>query len=121
MGLYYVNNWSNQRFLVFIIEIVYISNDKKRNFLCKTLTIISTVWLSYSLITLFKVIKNDKNYILQKVINDKERTEPHQDSAAYKAIVKWENAGKGIRQTGFVPSVYGLALVYDLSQAWLEC
>ena len=40
------------------------------------------------------------------------RTEPHQDSAAYKAIVKWENAGKGIRQTGFVPSVYGLALVY---------
>jgi len=25
---------------------------------------------------------------------------------------KWENAGKGIRQTGFVPSVYGLALVY---------
>ena len=40
------------------------------------------------------------------------RTEPHQDSAAYKAIVKWENAGKGIRQTGFVPSVYGLALKF---------
>jgi len=46
------------------------------------------------------------------VFKKRSRTEPHQDSAASKAIVKWENAGKGIRQTGFVPSVYGLALVY---------
>jgi len=49
-------------------------------------------------------------FLLKK--KKRKRTEPHQDSAAYKAIVKWENAGKGIRQTGFVPSVYGLALVY---------
>lgn len=47
------------------------------------------------------------------VFKERSRTEPHQDSAASKALVKWENAGKGIRQTGFVPSVYGLALVYE--------
>jgi hypothetical protein len=63
------------------------------------------------LITLFKVIKNDKSFLIL-IKKKKKRTEPHQDSAAYKAIVKWGNAGKGIRQTGFVPSVYGLALVY---------
>jgi len=70
-----------------------------------------------SLITLFKAMKNDKFFdqIIKWHKCFGKRTEPHQDSAAYKAIVKWENAGKGIRQTGFVPSVYGLALVYGIS------
>jgi len=69
-----------------------------------------------SLITLFKAMKNDKFFdqIIKWHKCFGKRTEPHQDSAAYKAIVKWENAGKGIRQTGFVPSVYGLALVYGI-------
>jgi len=55
------------------------------------------------------------------VFKKRSRTEPHQDSAASKAIVKWENAGKGIRQTGFVPSVYGLALVYGKRRYFNWC
>lgn len=42
------------------------------------------------------------------------RIEPHQDTRHNYAKVKWENASKGNRQTGFVPLVHGLALVNDI-------